>query len=97
MNFIQLDKAALAYIRNIYEDIPSNSTAYAYMQLKFNTTGIPVVGQVNNFRSSEMLLIEVEAKYKQGELATTIQPIDSNNWKIVTSGKETDFNSGIKQ
>ncbi|MEI2271518.1 RagB/SusD family nutrient uptake outer membrane protein [Sphingobacterium sp. ML3W] len=167
----QGDKAALAYIRNIYKDIPSNSTAYAYMQFKFNATGMPGVGQLNNFRSSEMLLIEAEAKYKQGKdastiqsllneltkstgrdpnyvcnktgqdlfqeiklyraielwgegfdffdlkrwgdpivrksftnggnfqgaLATTIQPTDRNNWKIVTPAKETDFNSEIKQ
>jgi len=71
----QGNAAGLAYIRNLYPDIPSNSVAFSYMSFKFKATGMPGVSQLNNFRSSEMLLIEAEAKYKQNKSATEVQAL----------------------
>ncbi|MDP3452545.1 MAG: RagB/SusD family nutrient uptake outer membrane protein [Bacteroidales bacterium] len=51
----------------LYPDIFSTSTAYAYMQFKFKSLDFPGVGHVNHFRSSEMILIEAEAKYFQND------------------------------
>ncbi|MCW8310807.1 RagB/SusD family nutrient uptake outer membrane protein [Sphingobacterium sp. InxBP1] len=86
----QGDAAGLSYIRGIYKDIPANATAYAYMQFKFNATGMPGVGQVNNFRSSEMVLIEAEAKYKQGKSAASVQAL--LNELTRTSGRDPQYN-----
>jgi hypothetical protein len=85
----QGNAAGLAYIRNIYKDIPANSTAYSYMQFKFNATGMPGVGQTNNFRSSEMLLIEAEAKYKQNKDAASVQALMNELTK--TSGRDPNY------
>ncbi len=40
-----------------------NGTVYAYMQFKIKANDLPGVGHLNHFRSSEMYLIEAEAKY----------------------------------
>ncbi|HAU55412.1 MULTISPECIES: RagB/SusD family nutrient uptake outer membrane protein [Sphingobacterium] len=85
----QGNAAGLAYIRNIYKDIPANSTAYSYMQFKFNATGMPGVGQTNNFRSSEMLLIEAEAKYKQNKDVASVQALMNELTK--TSGRDPNY------
>jgi hypothetical protein len=53
--------------------LQSNATVYAYMQWKISATDVPGVGNLNEFRSSEMYLIEAEAKYFQNEPATEIQ------------------------
>jgi len=71
----QGNSAGLAYIRSLYPDIPTNAQAYAYMQFKIKANDMPGVGHTNNFRSSEMLLIEAEAKYKQNKSATEIQAL----------------------
>lgn len=60
-----LDKLA----RNLYKDIKSNATVYAYMQFKVKCVDDPGVGNLNHFRSSEMYLIEAEAKYFLGDIA----------------------------
>lgn len=49
--------------RALYPDIQSNARIYAYMQFKFVANDLPGVGNLNHFRSSEMLLIEAEAAY----------------------------------
>lgn len=49
--------------RSMFPAIASNATVYAYMNLKFKCTDAPGVGYLNNFRSSEMYLIEAEAEY----------------------------------
>lgn len=82
--------AGLAYIRSLHSDIPANATAYAYMQFKFNATGMPGVGQTNNFRSSEMILIEAEAKYKQNKSAASVQALMNELTK--TSGRDPQYN-----
>jgi hypothetical protein len=46
-----------------HPDLQSNATVYAYMQFKVRCNDTPGVGELNNFRSSEMLLIEAEAEY----------------------------------
>jgi hypothetical protein len=53
--------------------IQSNATIYAYMQFKIAATDLPGVGNLNHFRTSEMYLIEAEAKYFQNKPATDIQ------------------------
>lgn len=47
----------------LYPNIYSTSSAYAYMQFKIGAADLPGVGNLNHFRSSEMYLIEAEAKY----------------------------------
>lgn len=86
----QGNAAGLAYIRGLYSDIPSNAQAYAYMQFKFKANEMPGVAQLNNFRSSEMVLIEAEAKYKQGKPATEVQAL--MNALTRTSGRDASYN-----
>jgi len=47
----------------LYPDLAPAATAYAYMQFKIKANDMPGVGNLNNFRSSEMYLIEAEANY----------------------------------
>lgn len=47
----------------LWPDLASNAVPYAYMQFKIKNNDNPGVGNLNNFRSSEMYLIEAEAKY----------------------------------
>jgi hypothetical protein len=55
--------------------LQSNANVYAYMQWKISATDVPGVGNLNHFRSSEMYLIEAEAKYFQNKPATEIQDL----------------------
>lgn len=48
---------------SLYPDIYETASVYAYMQFKIAANDNPGVGHLNNFRSSEMYLIEAEAKY----------------------------------
>ena len=47
----------------LYPNLYSTASAYAYMQFKIGASDLPGVGNLNHFRSSEMYLIEAEAKY----------------------------------
>lgn len=47
----------------LYPNLYSTASAYAYMQFKVGAADLPGVGNLNHFRSSEMVLIEAEAKY----------------------------------
>lgn len=47
----------------LYPNMYSTASAYAYMQFKIAASDLPGVGNLNHFRSSEMYLIEAEAKY----------------------------------
>lgn len=49
------------------------SKLFAYMQFKFQNTANPGVGHINNFRASEMYLIEAEAKCHLGGKDTEVQ------------------------
>ena len=49
--------------RSLYPDIYETSKIFAYTQYKVKCNDMPGVGHLNHFRSSEMYLIEAEAKY----------------------------------
>jgi starch-binding outer membrane protein, SusD/RagB family len=61
----------------LYPSLYSTATVYAYMQFKVNAQDLPGVGNLNHFRSSEMYLIEAEAKYflsdEEGARETLVQ------------------------
>ncbi len=59
----------------LYPEINDQSLAFAYMNFKFKAFDQPGVGHLNHFRSSEMVLIEAEAKYFQNKSATEIQSL----------------------
>lgn len=64
--------------RTRYPDLPSNATVYAHMQFKIKANDMPGVGNLNHFRSSELLLIEAEAKYflgKEAEAAALLEEL----------------------
>ena len=66
-----LYKAAFA----AHPTLQSNATVYAYMQFKVAATDLPGVGNMNNFRSAEMYLIEAEAKYFQSKPDVDVQNV----------------------
>lgn len=86
----QGNAAGLTYIRKLYTDIPTNAQAYSYMQFKIKAAGMPGIGQTNNFRSAEMVLIEAEAKFKQNKSASEIQALMNELNK--TSGRDASYN-----
>ncbi|TCV10904.1 SusD-like starch-binding protein associating with outer membrane [Sphingobacterium alimentarium] len=86
----QGNAAGLAYIRSLYADIPSNATAYSYMQFKIKANGMPGIGHTNNFRSAEMVLIEAEAKYKQNKPASEVQALLNELNK--NTGRDASYN-----
>lgn len=67
--------AAFNYARSLYPALQSDAKAYPYMQFKISNTDQAGVGQLNHFRSSEMILIEAEAKYFQNKPAAEIQAL----------------------
>ena len=86
----QGDADALSYIRGLYSDIPANAQAYAYMQFKIKANDMPGVGHTNNFRSSELLLIEAEAKHRQGKSASEVQALLNELTKA--TGRDPQYN-----
>jgi len=85
-----LASAALSsQARTLFPDIQSNATIYAFMQFKFKANDLPGVGNLVHFRSSEMLLIEAEAKYFQNKPASEIQNVLIELNK--TSGRDPDY------
>lgn len=70
-----------ANARSRYPDLPGNATVYAHMQFKINANDMPGVGNLNHFRSSEMVLIEAEAKHflqKDGEAAALLEELTAS-------------------
>lgn len=67
--------ALAAYGRSLYPALQSNATLYAFMQFKFKANDMPGVGHLVHFRSSEMLLIEAEAKYFQNKPASEVHAL----------------------
>ncbi|GEP93923.1 RagB/SusD family nutrient uptake outer membrane protein [Chitinophaga cymbidii] len=59
----------------LYPDIFETSNVFAYMQFKVKANDLPGVGHTNHFRSSEMYLIEAEAKYFQNKPASEVQQV----------------------
>jgi len=77
------------HARELYPDIQSTSKVYAYMQFKIKANDLPGVGHLNHFRSSEMYLIEAEAKYFQNESAAEIQQLLEE--LIQASGRDPNY------
>jgi hypothetical protein len=69
--------------------LQSNATVYAYMQWKISATDVPGVGNLNHFRSSEMYLIEAEAKYFQSKPDADVQALLVALTK--TSGRDPNY------
>ncbi|MFT4202718.1 MAG: RagB/SusD family nutrient uptake outer membrane protein [Chitinophagaceae bacterium] len=83
--------ALAAYARTLYPDLYSTATVYAYMNFKFKANDLPGVGNLCHFRSSEMLLIEAEAKYFQNKPASQIQALLVELNK--TSGRDASYST----
>lgn len=64
-----------ARAREEWPALQSNATVYAYMQFKIAAEDQPGVGNLNNFRSSEMYLIEAEADYFLNDEAAARQAL----------------------
>jgi starch-binding outer membrane protein, SusD/RagB family len=73
-----------------YPAMQSAARSYPYMQFKFSATDMPGVGNLNHFRSSEMILIEAEAKYFQNKPAGDIQALMNTLTK--TSLRDPNYN-----
>ncbi|MDR2913561.1 MAG: RagB/SusD family nutrient uptake outer membrane protein [Tannerella sp.] len=56
-------------VRQAHSTMLSSHQVAAYMSFKFSIDGKRGVGYINHFRSSEMILIEAEAKYFAGDEA----------------------------
>lgn len=78
------------YAKSMYPTMASGARSYPYMQFKFSATDLPGVGNLNHFRSSEMILIEAEAKYYQNKPATEIQSLLNSLTK--TSLRDPSYN-----
>lgn len=52
---------------SLHPNLNEAAKIFAYMQFKIGATDMPGVGNLNNFRSSEMYLIEAEADYFQSK------------------------------
>lgn len=59
----------------LYPNLYSTSSVFAYMQFKVSAADQPGVGNLNHFRSAEMYLIEAEAKYYQNKAASEVQSV----------------------
>ncbi|MDR0394533.1 MAG: RagB/SusD family nutrient uptake outer membrane protein [Tannerella sp.] len=72
-----------------YPDIDAAAHIYAYMQFKVKANDNPGVGHLNNFRSSEMYLIEAEAKYFRNNIAGAQEAL---NELTADSGRDPQYN-----
>ena len=66
----------------------SNAKVFAYMQFKVRCNDTPGVGELNNFRSSEMLLIEAEAEYMLNNASAAQAALVALN---KTSGRDPEY------
>lgn len=72
-------------------ELQSNADVYAYMQIKIAAEDMPGIGNVNHFRSSEMLLIEAEAKHflgKDGEAQKLLEELTHDSGRGQHSEKQ---------
>ncbi|MBV8254088.1 MAG: RagB/SusD family nutrient uptake outer membrane protein [Chitinophaga sp.] len=70
-------------------DLYATASVFAYMQFKIKVIDQPGVSNVNHFRSSEMVLVEAEAKYFQNKPAAEIQQLLVNLNK--GTGRDTSY------
>ena len=80
--------ALKAHAFELWPDLYSTSTVYAYMQFKVKANDLPGVGYLNNFRSSEMYLIEAEADYFLGKESAAQSLLNELN---TTSGRDPSY------
>lgn len=71
----EANAAFTTYVRGIRPRLTSTSKVYAYMQFKIDANDNPGVGHLNHFRSSEMYLIEAEAKYFQNKSDQSVHEV----------------------
>lgn len=71
-----------------WPDLESNAVAYAYMQFKFKNNDNPGVGHLNNFRSSEMVLVQAEAEYRMGNDEKAQELLEELN---VETGRDPEY------
>ena len=83
--------AMFNYARGLYPSLASDSKSYPYMSFKFVASDAVGVGNINHFRSSEMILIEAEAKYYQTKPDAEIQALLNTLTK--TSGRDASYNA----
>ncbi len=76
------------YAVSLYPNLYSTAVAYAYMQFKIAAEDLPGVGNLNHFRSSEMYLIEAEAKYFQNDFDGAQDALETLNRD---SGRDTEY------
>jgi hypothetical protein len=81
--------ALAAKARTDFPALQSNATVYAYMQFKIKAQDLPGVGHLNHFRSSEMYLIDAEAKYFQNKPAAEVQAVLESLTK--SSGRDPEY------
>ncbi len=84
----QAGSALTAKARQMFPDMFSTARAYAYMQFKIKAEDLPGVGNLNHFRSSEMYLIEAEAKYFMNDAPGARQSLVT---LIKDSGRDPQF------
>lgn len=80
-----------AEVKAIWTRLDPGAKIYSYMQFKIAANDNPGVGHLNHFRSSEMYLIEAEAKYFQNQDAATIHPV--LNELIKESDRDPNYSS----
>lgn len=71
-----------------HPDLQSNAKIFAYMQFKVRCNDTPGVGELNFFRTSEMLLIEAEAEYMLGNASGAQAALIALN---KTSGRDPEY------
>ncbi|RYF24532.1 MAG: RagB/SusD family nutrient uptake outer membrane protein [Flavobacteriales bacterium] len=81
--------AMFTYARGLYPSLASDAKSYPYMSFKFVASDAVGVGSINHFRSSEMILIEAEAKYFQNKPAAEIHTL--LNTLNRTSGRDASY------
>lgn len=69
------------YARATFPDLQSNATVAAYMNFKIKANDMPGVGHMNHFRSSEMVLIQAEAKFFTGDETGAASLLEELNQK----------------
>ena len=77
------------YAKKLYPDLNASAKSYIYMNFKFKATDLPGVGNLNNFRSAEMYLIEAEANYFLGKEAAARNAM---NALTKDSGRDPEYN-----
>lgn len=75
--------------RSRYPDLPNNAKVYAHMQFKIKANDMPGVGNLNHFRSSELLLIEAEARYFENPADTKI--VDLLEELTASTGRDSNY------